>query len=63
MKTLVIYGAPRKLTNQHQLVHTPEGTEYFVRLQQAHSKHDAVKALENADPIRGETVLNTVEIP
>jgi hypothetical protein len=63
MKSLILYGSPKKLTNAHKLVtvHTTfKQPEYYVRADLFHGGIDA--ALEKAKPMTGETVLNTVEI-
>ena len=67
MKSLILYGARKKLTKAHTLVSwKPHGKthvvqpKYYVRVSQFDG--DDLSALANAKPMKGESVLNTVEI-
>jgi hypothetical protein len=66
MKSLIFYGSHEKLTRQHIQV-SGRGTAggykqatYFIRVDTMDG--DCVEALDNAKPMEGETVLNTVTI-
>jgi len=61
MKTLILYGSKEKLANSHKKVTGKHQPEYFVRADLSHE--DISGALDHAKPMRGEVVLNTVEVP
>lgn len=67
MKSLILYGSERKLTNAHKLVTHPRCNQsigrqpqYYVRADVFNGDQD--QALEAVKPMAGETVLNTVNI-
>ena len=64
MKTIIIYGSPKKLTRSHKPVYWLGcGFEYFVRVEKFIDGGGCEEALSRAIPMEGETVLNTIDIP
>lgn len=59
-KTLTIYGAESKLSQEHQEVKTPSGDSFFIRITESDDGETA--ALENAKCQPWETVLNTLDV-
>lgn len=66
-KSLILYGSPTKLTNAHKPVTVgtvpPRGQPqppYFVRAETFNG--DIEVALDNAKPMEGEILLNTVPV-
>lgn len=59
-KSLILYGSPQKLTGAHKLASHSNQPEYYVRVDTFNG--DYQEAIENADPMEGETVLNSVPI-
>ncbi len=62
MKSLILYGSPTKLTNEHNAVHGADQPLYYIRVETANGLSVA-EALDTANPQLGETVLNTVPYP
>lgn len=62
--TLIIYGTDSPIFGKHQGKHqeikTPGGHRYFVRVEESGYKPE--DALKFAQPLSGETVLNTVRM-
>lgn len=59
-KTLVIYGAESKLSDEHQEVKTPSGDSFFVRIEE--SNEGELPALNNAKCQPWESLLNTLDV-
>jgi hypothetical protein len=60
MKAAILYGCRRQISPLHRPVHLPGGGEYFVRADVVDWREDIGALLEQAKPVAGETVLNTV---
>jgi hypothetical protein len=61
MKTAILYGSSTALTPQHKAVNCG-AQAYFVRMEIC-DEEDCLRALNKAEPMEGETVLNSVELP
>lgn len=67
--TIILYGSPTKLSNAHKPVRNhgipcnggKQQPEYFVRMKCVGEVGD-LEALDMARPMKGETVLNTIEL-
>jgi hypothetical protein len=59
--TLILYGTETPTANlDYQSIVSPMGQRYFIRVEESNA--GACEALENASPVKGETVLNTVDL-
>lgn len=58
-RTYILYGSDKQYSAGHKRVHSSGQPPYFVRMEVHPGTLD--QALAEAKPIRGETVLNTIE--
>lgn len=58
MKTFLLYSAATALTPDHYVVRAPGGALTYVRAEVFNGEID--RALDAANPLDGETVLNSV---
>lgn len=61
MPSLILYSAPAKLTAQHHLVSTGNGSHVVFVRAESHPGNP-LDALDAARPMDGETVLNAVPV-
>lgn len=62
MKSIILYSHPKKLTWKHVAVPAGNDSNSIVYVRSEVVLNDALGALDMADPMPGETVLNTVEL-
>lgn len=63
MKSIILYGSPKKLTNAHKPVQTEPQVEYYVRMKVIDGDVDQAMRLAGAFIQPGEIFLNTVPQP
>lgn len=60
MKSFVIYGSHKKLTNSHKLITGPRQPKYFARVKVVTG--DCLAAFKKVKLLPGEMLLNTMDV-